>query len=61
MPNTDHLTTAQAAEALGVSVRTVHRMVSAGTLTPTMKLPGTTGAYLLDADEVENVKRNKAA
>lgn len=61
MPNTDHLTTAQAAEALGVSVRTVHRMVSAGTLTPTMKLPGTTGAYLLDAAEVENVKRNKEA
>lgn len=58
MPN---ITTAEAARTLGVSVRTVHRMVNAGTLTPTMKLPGSTGAYLLDSAEVENVKRNKAA
>ena len=61
MPNTTHLTTAQAAEALGVSVRTVHRMVAAGTLTPTMKLPGTTGAYLLDAAEVRNLATGKVA
>lgn len=56
-----NITTAEAAQMLGVSVRTVHRMVTAGTLTPTIKLPGVTGAYLLESDEVQNVKRNKAA
>lgn len=58
MPN---ITTAEAAQMLGVSVRTVHRMVSAGTLTPTIKGPGVTGAYFIDAEQVQNVKRNKAA
>lgn len=55
------MTTAQAAAALGVSVRTIHRMVDAGTLTATIKLPGLRGAYLLDANQIASVKRNKAA
>ena len=46
------ITSAEAAEQLGVSVRTVHRMVSAGELTPTIKLRGLRGAYLFDADQI---------
>lgn len=44
--------TKQAAEALGVSVRTIHRLVSAGELVPVLKLPGRTGPYLFDDAEI---------
>ena len=44
--------TSAAAELLGVSVRTVHRMVAQGMLTPAGKLPGNTGAYLFDEGDV---------
>ncbi len=47
------LTTAQVAALLGVSVRTVHRMVAADVLTPTAKAPGQRGAYLFDGDTIE--------
>lgn len=43
------LTAAQVAERLGISTRTVSRMVARGDLTPAHKLPGDTGAYLFDA------------
>ncbi len=46
------LTTTQVAALLGVSVRTVHRMVAAGHLDPAVKAPGTRGAYLFDPDSV---------
>ncbi len=52
---TSHMTTAEAARTLGVSVRTIHRMVAAGTLTAPIKLPGLRGAYLLDAAEVRRL------
>lgn len=44
--------TAETAELLGVSVRTVHRMVAQGMLSPTGKLPGRTGSYLFDEGDV---------
>lgn len=47
----DVLTTAEAAEALAVDVRTVHRMISAGRLAA-QKLPGLRGAYLIDPASV---------
>ncbi len=47
------LTTAQVAALLGVSVRTVHRMVAADVLTPTIRAPGPTGAYLFDPDDLD--------
>lgn len=44
--------TTEAAATLGVSVRTVHRMVAQGMLSPAGKLPGHTGAYLFDLGDV---------
>lgn len=47
------VSTAEVAQRLGVDVRTVHRMVSEGTLTPAAKLPGKTGAYVFDPADIE--------
>jgi hypothetical protein len=41
------LTVAEAAARIGVSTRVIHLRIKAG-LIPTSKLPGATGAYLLD-------------
>ena len=49
---TDLLGTTEAAEPLGVSVRTVHRLVTDGRLTPAAKLPGLRGAYLFATADV---------
>ncbi len=40
------VTSAEAAEALDVTVATINRWAAAGTLLPAQKLPGITGAYL---------------
>lgn len=53
----DLLGTTEAAERLGVSVRTVHRLVARGNLTPAGKLPGDTGAYLFDAADIAMLAR----
>ena len=52
MPNTDTLlTTAQVADILGVDVRTVHRWVKRGTLTPALKATGLRGPlFFAEAD-----------
>jgi excisionase family DNA binding protein len=52
MPADNLIATLEAAQLLGVSVRTVHRMVAQGHLTPAAKVPGRTGAYLFAADDV---------
>jgi excisionase family DNA binding protein len=59
---TDLLTTAQVADLRGVSVRTIHRLVADHKLTPAVKLPGGTGAYLFHRDDVEalDIKRGAA-
>lgn len=44
----DLITTTALAGALGVSVRTIHRMVASGALPVAFKLPGATGAYLFE-------------
>ena len=49
------VTTAQIAAQRGVSVRTIHRMIKAGTLVPAVKLPAQTGAYLFDPAHVAQV------
>lgn len=54
MPET--VTTAQAAELLGKSVATINRMVLLGRITPHLKLPGKTGAYLFDRDQIESLR-----
>lgn len=47
------ITTAQAAAILGVHVGTVSRMVASGRLSPALKVPGKTGAFLFDRATVE--------
>lgn len=47
------VTTSEAAEILNKHVRTVHRLVAEGTLTPATKVPGKTGAYLFRRSDVE--------
>ena len=54
MPDT--ITTAEAAVILGKSVATVNRLALLGRLTPTLKLPGKTGAYLFARADVEALK-----
>lgn len=51
----DLLTTTQAAERRGVSVRTIHRAVADGRLEPAAKIPGSTGTYLFDPAVVDRV------
>jgi excisionase family DNA binding protein len=51
------LTSRQAAERLGVDLRTVHRMAGAGRLPPAGKLPGRTGAYLFDVAVIDDAAR----
>lgn len=48
-------TTSDLAEALGCDVRTIHRMVADGRLTPLQKMPGKRGAYLFDADDLADL------
>ena len=50
------LTTHQAADRLGVSVRTIHRMVERGDLAFAAKVPGQTGAYLFDPSAITAAK-----
>ena len=57
------MTTAQAAEALGITRRAVVARVERGALVPALRLPGRTGAYLFDAEQIERaatVKRSEA-
>lgn len=54
MPTTETLIgTAEAAQILGKTPRTVQRMVASGALTPVTTLPGATGAHLFKAADVE--------
>lgn len=53
MTNPDLITTSEAAQLLGCDVRTVHRMVQRGDLTPAQKFPGYKGAYLFDRAAVQ--------
>lgn len=56
------LSSPKVAAELHVSVRTVHRMVDAGTLTPALTAPGGPhGAFLFTRAEVERVKSGAAA
>lgn len=62
MPKTQQLlTTAQVASQLGVSVRTVHRLIDRDEISVHTKVPGLRGAYLFDADEVERIERKRTA
>ncbi|MFC0314518.1 helix-turn-helix domain-containing protein [Gordonia phosphorivorans] len=54
MPNVGNaLTAVEAAELLGVSRRSVIHAIKSGKLASVTKLPGKTGPFLLDREEVE--------
>jgi len=55
----DLITSPEAAAMLGVSVRTVHRKIEEGRLTPAKKLPGPTGAYLFNRADVEALAQQR--
>lgn len=55
---TDSMTpmgSAEASERLGVSRDSLVRMIAAGTITKTTKMPGASGAWLFDRDEIEQL------
>ena len=57
--NTDLISAAEAAQILRISVRAVQHRIAAGSL-PAQKLPGKTGAYILDRAEVEAIAKAAA-
>lgn len=57
MRKSDHLSTAQVAEELQVSVATVNRWAVSGRLTPALQVPGITGARLYSPDDVERMRQ----
>lgn len=57
----DLITTAQAAEILGVTISTINRDVLLGRLTAHQKLPGRTGAYLFDRKVIEKAAAAREA
>lgn len=61
MPKIEQFTTHEVASQLSVDRSTVRRLVDRGVLTPTMKLPGKTGAYLFDRSDVEALKETRAS
>lgn len=60
MPN-GLLSSYEAGQRLGCSVRTVHRLVTAGKLTPIHKLSGPSGAFLFDPADVEKLREQREA
>lgn len=57
MSKAAHLSSAEAAAALGVSTSTINRMVADGQLKPYLKLPGKTGAYVFTQAEVDRAAK----
>lgn len=53
MDDSDLVSTAEAADLLGMRVRTVQRRAKEGRLPVAQKLPGTTGAYLFNKQVIE--------
>jgi excisionase family DNA binding protein len=47
------MATSEVAEQLGVSIATVNRMAKDGRLTPALKMPGRTGAFVFLRAQVE--------
>lgn len=57
----EQLSTSEAADVLGKSVRSTIRLVEAGVLVPTKKLPGIRGAYLFDRADIERLAKERVA
>lgn len=56
-----NISTGEAATRLGVSIRTIHRLVRDGELAPAVKFPGKTGGFMFDEDEVGRCAAERAA
>ncbi|QTF71752.1 helix-turn-helix transcriptional regulator [Arthrobacter woluwensis] len=61
MVNPELVSTREVAAALGVNTRQVARLVSRGELTPSVKAPGTRGAFLFDRAEIEKLQEAHGA
>lgn len=61
MPTLALMPTAEVAVALGVHVRTVHKMAADGRIAPVAKGPGVRGAYLFNPADVDRLKEELAA
>jgi len=60
MPPPDLLSSIQAAALLRVSQRTIHRLVSDGTLSPYLTGPGGPhGAFMFQRDDVERIAQQR--
>lgn len=57
--STEPLSSAEVADALEVSVKTVTRMVKDGRLAPVKRLPGPRGAFLFNPAQVEAILANE--
>jgi len=58
----DLMTSPQAAQLLGCSARTVHRLILRGTLKPAMRLDtGPNGAFLFKRSDVERLAKAREA
>lgn len=55
------ITTRKAAEILGISTRQVLRLVESKSLKPTAKLDGLRGAFLFEAEEIDQLKQTRGA
>jgi len=60
MSNSGLVTTRHVADRLGVTPRQVARLVERGELTPVVKAPGPTGAFMFNADEVDDLVERTA-
>lgn len=56
MYTTELLTSAEAADRLGISRMTVNRRVRSGDIPAAGRLPGRTGAWLFDPAVIDNLK-----
>jgi predicted DNA-binding transcriptional regulator AlpA len=49
------ITTAQASELLGITVAWINKQAAKGRIPYVQKLPGRTGAYVFDREEIERL------
>lgn len=56
MPTAELMPTVEVARSLGLERSTLSRWVKEGRITPAMRLPGRTGAFLFHPAEVERVR-----
>jgi hypothetical protein len=61
MTTADLLTASEAADRLGMPLRTFHRHVALGNVEHAQKLPGLRGAYLFNPDAIEAFAASREA